>query len=33
MAADYLHPTARGYAALAEEMEPTLRKLLGESAP
>ena len=28
---DYLHPTAQGYAIWAEAMEPTMRKLLGES--
>ena len=28
---DYLHPTAKGYALWAAAMEPTLRRLLGES--
>lgn len=28
---DFLHPTAQGYTIWAEAMEPTLRKLLGES--
>lgn len=27
---DYLHPTAKGYEIIAEALEPTLRKLLGE---
>ena len=28
---DYLHPTAKGYRIWAQEMEPTLAKLLGPS--
>ena len=28
---DFLHPTAKGYEVLAESIEPTLAKLLGES--
>jgi len=28
---DYLHPTAKGYEIWAEAMEPTLRKMLGET--
>lgn len=27
---DYLHPTAKGYGIIAEAIEPTLKKLLGE---
>lgn len=30
---DFLHPTAKGYEVLAAAMEPTLAKLLGETAP
>lgn len=30
---DFLHPTAKGYDILASAIEPTLAKLLGESAP
>ncbi len=30
---DFLHPTAKGYEVLAAAIEPTLAKLLGESAP
>lgn len=30
---DFLHPTARGYENLAESIEPTLVKLLGEAKP
>ena len=33
LAGDYLHPTGKGYTLLAEALEPTLRKLLGEPAP
>lgn len=29
---DYLHPTAQGYTVLAEAMEPTLARLLGEDS-
>jgi lysophospholipase L1-like esterase len=30
LAGDFLHPTAKGYEILAEAIDPTLRKLLGE---
>lgn len=30
---DFLHPTAKGYEVLAESIEPTLVRLLGESRP
>ena len=30
---DFLHPTAKGYDVLAESIEPTLAKLLGEPMP